>query len=249
MQVWCCAGAAQPTLFIDTPVSDFTKQMDTNYFSGLYIAHAIVRRWLAPSLSDGPGESSSAAPRTGGIPAPRHLIFTASFLALFPFTGYTPYSPAKAALRALSDTLSQELKLYAAANPEQPRVRVHTIFPATIISEGLETENLIKTDLTKLIEEGDNPQTPEVIAAKSIRALESGQEMITTDFQTGLVRRSMLGASTRGGFFGGLVDWFLSGWMAIIMVIVRADMDSKVRKWGREHGTSGMKRGGAPGKA
>lgn len=249
MQVWCCAGAAHPTLFIDTPVSEFAKQMDTNYFTGLYIAHAIVRRWLAPSLSDAPGEASSAAPRTGGTPAPRHLIFTSSFAALFPFAGYAPYSPAKAALRALSDALSQEMNLYAAANPEQPRVRIHTIFPATIISEGLEAENLVKADVTKLLEEADKPQTPEVVAAKSIKALEAGQEIISTDFLTGLVRRSMLGGSTRGGFFGGLVDWFLAGWMAIIMVIVRADMDSKVQKWGREHGASGMKRGGASDKA
>ncbi|KAI1850146.1 hypothetical protein JX265_003517 [Neoarthrinium moseri] len=244
--VWCCAGGAHPTLFIDTPVSEFPKQMNTNYFTALYMAHAALRCWLVSSRDTSAGTSISTANKSGvaqviGSIAPRHLIFTASFVSFFTFAGYSPYSPGKAALRSLSDSLSQEMNLYAAANPREPRVRVHTIFPATILTEGLELEDRVKTDLTKLLEEGDTPQTPEAIATKSIQGLESGQEIITTDFQTGLVRRSMLGGSTRGGFLRGLVDWFLAGWLAIIMVFVRGDMDSKVQKWGREFGASGMK--------
>jgi 3-dehydrosphinganine reductase len=219
--------------------------MNSNYFTGLHLAHAVLKHWLITSRDTSAGTSGKSATLATKSTAPRHLIFTASFLSFFTFAGYAPYSPAKAALRSLSDTLSQEMNLYAAANPDEPRVRVHTIFPAGILSEGLENEQRIKTDLTKLLEEGDKPQTPEAIAAKSIQGLESGQEMITTDFQTGLVRRGMLGGSTRGGFARGFVDWFLAGWLAIIMVFVRGDMDQKVQKWGREFGASGMKENGA----
>ncbi|OTB08994.1 hypothetical protein M426DRAFT_316285 [Hypoxylon sp. CI-4A] len=237
--VWCCAGSSHPTLFIDTPVSAFRAQMDSNYFSSMYIAHAAMTCWLKASQK---GAAVAEAPKSAP-PAPpaRHLIFTASFCAFQSFAGYSPYSPSKAALRSLAETLSQEMNLYAAANPSEPRVRVHTVFPATILTEGYEEENRIKTDLTRLLEEADPGQTPEAIAAKSIKGLESGKEMITTDILTALVKRSMLGGSVRGGFLRAMGDWVVACLMGIIMVFVRDDMDRKVRTWGRKFGTSGMK--------
>ncbi|KAK8043979.1 hypothetical protein PG993_004003 [Apiospora rasikravindrae] len=236
--VWCCAGSSHPTLFVDTPVSEFSTQMNHNYFTALYMAHATLRQWLPREHSvEKPG-----APPSKPAPA-RHLIFTASFLAFYSFTGYSPYSPCKAALRSLSDTLSQEVNMYAAANPSQPKVRLHTIFPAGILTEGFEAENRIKPDVTKLLEAGDKPLTPELIASRSIKGLESGQELITTDFQTGLVGRSMLGGSVRGGFVRGLVDWMLASLLVVVMVFVRGDMDKKVRDWGTKFGVSGMKPG------
>ncbi|OTA92490.1 hypothetical protein M434DRAFT_396372 [Hypoxylon sp. CO27-5] len=240
--VWCCAGSAHPALFIDTPVSEFEVQMKNNYFTSLYIAHAVLTHWLKTPTT--PKESSTPpAPKPTTPPPPaRHLIFTSSFLAFFSFTGYSPYSPAKAALRSLSDSLSQEMNLYAAANPSQPAVRVHTVFPAGIQGESFDAENLIKADVTKLLEEGDEPQAPEVLAQNAIRALEGGQEIITTDFTTGLVRRSVLGGSIRGGFWRAVGDWLIACWMALIMIFVRSDMDKKTRDWGRKYGASGMKR-------
>ncbi|ROV99669.1 hypothetical protein VSDG_02980 [Cytospora chrysosperma] len=174
-------------------------------------------------------------------PVPRHLIFTSSFLALYPVAGYSPYSPSKAALRSLSDSLSQEVQLYAAANPHSPPVRVHTVFPATIFTESYEAENRIKSDLTKMLEEADGGQTAEVVARKSIQGPESGHELVTCDFLTRFVMCSTMGASGRGGFLKGLLDTFL-GWLGlIVMVFVRGEMDRKVRSWGKRYGDSGMK--------
>ncbi|KAK8036637.1 NAD(P)-binding protein [Apiospora phragmitis] len=246
--VWCCAGSSYPTLFVDTPVFEFQAQMDQNFFTGLYMAHAAMRQWLRRAHHSPTATSTASVEKPGAQPTKacltRHLIFTSSFVAFFSFAGYSPYSPSKAALRSLSDTLSQEVNLYAAANPEEPKIRLHTIFPAGILSEGYEAENRIKSDLTKLLEAGDTPLTPDVIAARSIKGLESGQELITTDFLTGLVKRSMLSGSLRGGFLRGCVDWILAGLLAIVMVFVRGDFDKKVRDWGTKFGASGMKTGG-----
>ncbi|KAI8959787.1 hypothetical protein F5Y11DRAFT_290333 [Daldinia sp. FL1419] len=236
--VWCCAGSTHPTLFVDTPVSEFSAQMSNNYFTALYMAHAILKHWLQDSGKTPLAASTPSADKSGTA---RHLIFTASFLAFYSFTGYSPYSPSKAALRSLSDSLSQEMNLYAAAHPREPRVRLHTIFPAGILTDSFEAENRIKSDLTKLLEEADKPKTPEIIASRSIKGLESGQELITTDFQTGLVKRSMLGGSVRGGFLRGLGDCILAGLLAVIMIFVRWDHDRKVRSWGSQFGASGMK--------
>ncbi|KAI2464979.1 NAD(P)-binding protein [Annulohypoxylon bovei var. microspora] len=242
--VWCCAGTSHPTLFIDTPVSQFHTQMDSNYFTSMHMAHAALMCWLRTSRKDivdpSNATSNSTSQPSSPIPA-RHLIFTASFLAFYGFSGYSPYSPSKAALRSLSDSLSQEMNLYAAAYPHEPRVRVHTVFPATILTESYEAENRIKSDLTKMLEEGDAGQTPELVAERSIKALESGQELITTDLLTGLVKRSVLGGSVRGGFWMAIGDWLLACVLAVVMIFVRDDMDRKVRSWGRKYGASGMK--------
>ncbi|KAI0149792.1 NAD(P)-binding protein [Hypoxylon sp. NC0597] len=242
--VWCCAGSAHPALFIDTPVSEFGVQMNNNYFTSLYVAHAVLTHWLKPPSAQKEASTTpaTAAAKPATPPPARHLIFTSSFLAFYSFTGYSPYSPAKAALRSLSDTLSQEMNLYAAAYPSEPAVRVHTVFPAGIQGEAFEAENRIKADVTKLLEEGDEPQAPDALARNAIRALEGGQEIITTDFTTGLVRRSVLGGSIRGGFWRAVGDWLIAGWMALIMIFVRSDMDKKTRDWGRKYGASGMKK-------
>ena len=41
--VWCCAGSSHPSIFIDCDVSQFQAQMDGNYFSSPYMAHAALR--------------------------------------------------------------------------------------------------------------------------------------------------------------------------------------------------------------
>lgn len=239
--VWCCAGASCPKLFIDTDISDFRSQMDSNYFSAVHTSHAALQTWLRPEKEPATlDEPPQAAEREK--PAHRHLILTGSFLSFYPIAGYAPYNPSRAAVRALSDELSQEMHLYAAANPGQPPVKVHTVFPATILTESYEAENKIKSDLTKMLEGPDGGQTAAEVARRSIRSLESGHELITTDIMTRLVMTSILGASGRGGFVKGLIDWMLGSVMLLVMVFVRGGMDREVRNWGRQYGDSGQKR-------
>ena len=165
-------------------------------------------------------------------------------MALYTIAGYAAYSPSKTALRSLSDTLSQEVKLYEGAYPTAPTIRLHTIFPATILTEAYEAENLIKSDLTKMLEEGDEGQTADVCAKVSIDGLERGDELVSTMILTRLVMGSVLGGSLRNWFWVGVMDTVLAWVMSLAMVFVRWDMDRKVRKWGKIHGANGMKKGG-----
>jgi len=209
--------------------------MDSNYFSCVYMAHAILNLWLRPTPGDGSNETTSRPPA-------RHLIFTGSFVSFFSFAGFTPYSPSKAAIRSLSDSLSQEMNLYAAAHPQVPAVRVHTVFPATMPTQSLEDENKVKPDLTKYLEEGDQILTPDECARRTIAGLDRGEELVATSTIIRLVMTSMLGGSIRGGFLRGFMSTVLGWIVMIVMVFIRWDMDTKVARWGRQHGPSGMRR-------
>ena len=162
-------------------------------------------------------------------------------MSFYTFAGYAPYSPTKAALRSLSDSLSQEMNLYAAANPLHPPVRLHTVFPGTILTASFEAENLIKSDLTRSLEAGDTVLSPEEVARRSIKGLEGGEELVATSWLVRLVGAGMLGGSVRGGWIKGTVDTALSWIVVIVMVFVRRDMDRKVKRWAQEHGMSGNK--------
>lgn len=187
------------------------SQMKTNYLSAMYTAHTTLK--LMTSHPPPPG-----APR-------RHLIFTASVLAFVPLAGYSPYSPAKAALRALADTLQQECLLYDIA--------VHCCFPATIYSPGYEQEELVKPAVTKKLEEGDSGQTPVEVARVCIGGLERGETSVTTGFVGGVMRATAWGGSRKGS----VVRDTLWSWVAgVIWLWVKWDMDRTVRRWGRENG-------------
>ncbi|KAF2236876.1 NAD(P)-binding protein [Viridothelium virens] len=212
--VWCCQGYSHPTPFINTPVEKFQDQMDSNYFSCLYIAHAVLNRWLRPGTSA--SSHASLAPKAAGnadnsptaatVPSAktsssqtRHLIFTSSFVSFVSFAGYSPYSPSKIAPRSLAETLASEMHLYAGAHPSLPCVRIHTVYPATIKTSGLDAENLIKTDVTKMLEEGDEGESAADCARAAIRGLQGGGGVVTTRWMTWAVWCSGLGAAERGG--------------------------------------------------
>ncbi|KAF4343535.1 3-ketodihydrosphingosine reductase tsc10 [Fusarium beomiforme] len=231
--VWCCSGSAHPTLFVDTPVEQLQTMMDSNYFSSAYMAHATLNAWLRPAID---GKKTSEAKELEA----RHIIFTGSFVSLYSFAGFTPYSPSKAAIRSLSDSLSQEMNLYAGAHPSEPRVRVHTVFPATMPTKSLDDENKVKTDVTKALEEGDQILTPDECARRAIAGLERGEELIATSTIIRLVMTTVMGGAIRGGFWTGLVNTLLSWIVMIVIVFIRWDMDVKVRNWGKKHGASGM---------
>jgi 3-dehydrosphinganine reductase len=176
--VWCCSGSAHPSLFIDTPTEQLQTMMDSNYFSSAYMAHATLNAWLRPAEK----VASKALSDPSATPPPaRHLVFTGSFVSFYSFAGFTPYSPSKAAIRALSDSLSQEMNLYAGAHPSEPRVRIHTVFPATMPTQGLDEENAVKTDLTKALEEGDQILSTDECARRAIAGLERGEELIVSE--------------------------------------------------------------------
>ncbi|KAI3339661.1 hypothetical protein F4824DRAFT_498362 [Ustulina deusta] len=81
-----------------------------------------------------------------------------------------PLEPGKEALRALSDTPSQEMHPYAAAHLDERPVRLPIICPSTILGEAYCAENEIKTGVVEMLKRGEERQTRKAIARKIIRA-------------------------------------------------------------------------------
>jgi 3-dehydrosphinganine reductase len=209
--VWCIAGSSHPGLFIETSIAKMRQQMDVNYWSCVDMAHAVLNQWLAPNAEK----------------RERHLIFTSSVTAFYPIAGYAPYAPPKAAIKNLSDALAQEVLLYG------DNVKIHTVFPGTISSPGLENENKTKPGVTFKLEESDPEQTPDEVAKKAIRGLERGEYLITV---------GLLGAAMRGCAWGGSArnNWFTDTAMTWVTSIawgfIGRDLDNQVRAYRKKHG-------------
>lgn len=171
--VMCCAGVAKPGLLIETEPEVLEGGINSNYKSALYLSHAALRVM-------GP------APKTQD---PRHITFFSSVVAFYSFIGYGSYAPLKTALRSYADILRQECTPY--------NIKVECVFPGNIDTEGYEEENLTKPSITKDIEGPSPAMKPEECAKLVLQRLDSGQEMVHTDFIGWLLNGLVLGSSPR----------------------------------------------------
>lgn len=218
--VWCAAGMSTPMLFHDDRVMpEMRREMDVNFFGASEMAHAVLAAWWAPDAGSGG--------RGGGGP-PRHLVFTASVLALWGVVGYTTYNPSKWALRGFADTLAQETLLY----PDQP-VKVHVVFPGTILSPGFDREQRFKPDVTLKIEESDPKQTPDEVARKAIAGLEAGKYYVTVGLLGEMIRWGSLGGAMRNN---ALVDTVMMWLMTPIWLIVTWAIHGDIKNFAKANG-------------
>jgi 3-dehydrosphinganine reductase len=192
------------------------SQMDLNFWGAAEMAHGILNEWLAPDALEKRGSQ-------------KHLIFTSTVCAFYAPAGYAPYAPAKAALRNLSDTLQQEMLLYGGGDA----VKVHTVCPGTITSPGFENEQKTKPDITKELEESDPVQTPEEVAAASIKGLEAGEYLITVNWLGRALKSQAWGGMPRSNWFLDTIFTFIT---SFVWMIMQPMLDGQVRAHGKKHG-------------
>ncbi|KAF2182270.1 3-ketosphinganine reductase-like protein [Zopfia rhizophila CBS 207.26] len=243
--VWANAGAAKPGLFVETSVETMRKQMDINYWAAVYLAHQILKAWLYPSTPY-PAASPNSKGRIKSEP-PRHFIMTSSSAAFAGVAGYSPYSPAKTALRGLADALRNEILLYNGArrspnttkqSPTPFDIHIQTIYPGTIQSPGLEIENSSKHPVTHILESSDPVQTELEAATAAIQGLENGNYMTPTNWLGGLMRFGALGGSPKDNIIKDMLGQWLS---SIVWLFVSPDLEAKVWGWGKKEGMPELK--------
>ncbi|EXJ88116.1 hypothetical protein A1O1_05044 [Capronia coronata CBS 617.96] len=238
--IFCCAGNCHPGFFADVSIETLRGQMDTIYWSAAYMAHAALNLWKTPASSYGANKTSLPSTSTSASSPPtRHIVFTASTLAFFPIAGYSPYSPAKAAMRAMVDGLNEEVAVYNGARQSSTGVpapdadiAVHILFPMGIVTPGLDNENSIKPELTVMLEKDDKPQQPDEVAKILLDRLKAGDYMITTMFLGHVMRGLGMGGSVRKNITDVFWNWLGS----LVILFVAPDFVAKCRQWGTEKG-------------
>lgn len=241
--VWCIAGSSTPGLFIETSIDTLRKQMELNYFAAAYLAHRTLKAWLYPEQPYKPQEIGQA------YEPPRKFIITSSVLAFINLAGYSPYAPAKAALRSLADGLRSEVQLYNAArrskSPSSSQshapfdVNVHLIFPGTILSPGFENEEKTKHPVTRELESSDPKQTEIEAATAAVKGLEAGNYMTPTNWLGELMRLGTLSGSEKNNIIFDTIGACIA---VIVWLFVIPDLNSKVWNWGKKNGMPKFRR-------
>ncbi|KAI8817386.1 uncharacterized protein EV422DRAFT_500094 [Fimicolochytrium jonesii] len=199
--VFLCAGGAQPGMFIDLPASSLAHEMERDYLTAAYTAHAAITSFT-----------------THPKPHTCRLVFVSSILGLMGLVGYTGYSAAKHAIRGLADSLRMEMQMYG--------IKIHIFYPGTIYSPGYEEENKTKPAITKKLEEGDVGVTPEKAAEILFRGVEKEQYSIVCDFTGELIRSATKGAAPANN---GVMDFINTIIGFIGLTFWRSDCDKQIR--------------------
>jgi 3-dehydrosphinganine reductase len=235
--VWCVAGSSTPGLFIETSTDTLRRQMELNYFAAAYMAHKSLKAWLYPDVPYSTYEKTTVPEQ------PRHFVITSSALAFINIAGYSPYAPAKAALRSLADGLRSEVQIYNAARrsknsstgivPAPFDVEINIIFPGSILSPGFENENKSKHPVSFELEDLDPKQTELEAATAAVKGLENGNYMTPTNWLGHLMRWATLSGSRKNNVVLDVVgSWFAT----VVWLFATLDLESKVWTWGKKNG-------------
>lgn len=136
-------GTALPNYIENYKFEDFKKHMDINYYGQL-----VPTLILLPYFME----------RKSG-----HIAFVASIAAFIGLIGYTAYTPTKAAIVGLAETLRNELSPY--------KIDISVIFPPDTETATFERENKLKPDECKIISERGGLLQPEEIAEPFIEGI------------------------------------------------------------------------------
>lgn len=152
------AGFAHPGYFEDLPLKIFRQTIDVDFFGTLHPIKAAL-----PAMME----------RRSG-----HIVNCSSVAGFVGAFGYTPYCPAKFAVRGFSDALSQEMKPYG--------IHVSVLFPPNTDTPGFHHENLYKPLETHRIEGAVKTLTADQVAQALVRGIERRQMYILPDLETRL---------------------------------------------------------------
>ncbi len=155
--VFNAAGSSRPGMFAEQENEIYHQMMDLNYFGTVNVIKKILPRMIQ---------------RRSG-----HVILISSIAGYAGVLGYAAYSGSKFAVRGLSEAIRPELKEYG--------IRVSCAYPPGMRTPGLEVENLYKPELTKIMEESNDPIVePDVVARGLLKAVARGSYNIWPNFSS-----------------------------------------------------------------
>lgn len=165
------AGIAHPGYFERLDDEIFRRTMEVDYFGTLHTVRAVV-----PSMIER---------RAGSV------VGISSGAGLVGIFGYTPYAPAKFAVRGLFEALRCELVPFG--------IHVGCVCPPDTDTPQLAYENRFKPPETRAISGQIKPISADRVAAAIVRGVERGEFLILADWQTRVLARTS--GLLRGTYF------------------------------------------------
>ncbi|EAW13629.1 putative short chain dehydrogenase/reductase family oxidoreductase [Aspergillus clavatus NRRL 1] len=219
--LYCSAGGnhAENGFIADLQASQLDSCMKNNYYSTAYAAKAMLDIWVQADKQ----EFADDVTRRISEPRRRKMVFVNSAAAFLGIPGSGAYTPAKAAVRALADTLRFEVLRH---NSPRTTYSIHIAFPADFISPGFVLEQDTKPNLTKRIQGTDVATfaqleakfpSSEKVARGIIARVEKGDFIICEDsLAASFLFTNMVGLSPKRGL--GIVDSLMGvvvGWLVV----------------------------------
>lgn len=138
-----CVGYAYPDYIQNMDFKDFKRNMEVNYYGQLIPTLILLPYFLEEKRG--------------------HISFFSSAGAFIGLMGYAAYTPTKAAIKGLAESLRHELKPYD--------IKISLIYPADTKTPGFEKENETKPEELKIISEAGSLLTPEEVAEEFIQGI------------------------------------------------------------------------------
>ena len=136
-------GYAYPEYVQDLTLDDFKSNMDVNYYGQLVPTLIMLPFYLEAKQG--------------------HIAFVSSLGGVVGIIGYAAYTPTKAALIGLSETLRHELKPY--------NIDISVLYPPDTDTPGFEIENISKPPETAILSESASLSTAEKVAEVFVEGL------------------------------------------------------------------------------
>jgi len=144
-------GNALPDYLENLTLADFKKHMDVNYYGQLVPTLILIPHYMKAKKG--------------------HIAFVSSAAAYIGIIGYTMYSPTKAAILGLADSLRNELSPY--------NIKISIVFPPDTDTAAFERENINKPKECFIMSERGRVLQPEEIAEPFIEGILKNKFYIT----------------------------------------------------------------------
>ncbi|KAH9625962.1 hypothetical protein KSS87_001601 [Heliosperma pusillum] len=137
--------------------------------------------------------------------------------------GYTAYSASKFGVRGLAEALQQEVIA--------DDIHVSLIFPPDTETPGLEQENKLRPELTKIIAGSSGMMKAEEVAKKAIDGIKSGRFIIPCNFEGFLLSIATAGLSPQTSYLMAFAEVIFAGILRIAGLCFQWNWYRSIEKW------------------
>uniref|UniRef100_A0A0D6QZD8 3-dehydrosphinganine reductase n=1 Tax=Araucaria cunninghamii TaxID=56994 RepID=A0A0D6QZD8_ARACU len=202
----CNQGVFTPQELEHQPLDTVRSMMDINFMGTVHMIKAALP--YMKQRTDGP---------------PRSIALMSSQAGQVGVYGYTAYSASKFALRGLAEALQQEMIMH--------NIRVSLIFPPDTNTPGLEEENKMRPEVTKLIAGSSSAMEAIEVAEKTLNGIKSGRFLIPCNFDGFMLAIATAGMSPQPSPIMAFLEVVFAGVMRIVALCILWSWYTTVQRW------------------